>query len=1234
MNTQHEARVEKLRRVRTFTQVFKYLVDERGWPLDAENLDTEDIESLTYDWDPEELGIPAEALGSLERLRQMRPVTAHQPWGVFFLEFSGVRLPITTVRRILRALVTRKRSTADAGRPSWDLGDLLFIVSTGASGTVELHFIAFGGDNPATAEFRPLTWRPDSPIGHLRRLAEDLLPCLHWPDDDHDIESWRAAWREAFKLPEGQAIRDAARLAERMASTASDLRDQIGEALDAEAGEGPLSTLLSEVRAQLVSDVDSARFADMCAQTLTYGVLSSRVTDPEGFGSSPIFSSVPLANPFLEAFFEQIHDQAVALDIPGSGLPQLVADLRETNVEAILDQFGTTAKGGDPVVHFYEEFLKRYDAKMRADAGAFYTPQPIVEFMVRMVDEVLRTRFGLTLGIADAATWGGVAERNGFNVPEGVDPDKPFVSMIDPATGTGTFLVEWLRRARASFADGAGTADEPGSAAPDQGSALAGAAAVSQSGDWPEHLRGHVLPSMHAFENMLAPYAIAHLKVALELHAAGVGDSATQVLLTDTLDHRASQQQFGTMADLVAAEGERSAHLKESERFTIVIGNPPYDREQRDTDDDGRRKGGVVRYGAPGIAPRGLGRSPVRSTARTARRGTPKPIPLLDDVTQPMRDARLGVHIKNLYNDYVYFWRWAVWQTTELPSGPGVVAFITASSYLDGVSMGGLRNLLRDAFDELWIIDLGGEGRGAQTEENVFDIRTPVTIAVGVSKGQPPTGGPREMPHGGAADAAGEGVSDGRDSGECTVRYLCIAGTRADKLAKLSEIGLDDVSEIVPGTGLDGFIPRSGSRYYHWPQITDLFPWIRSGCKVGRTWPVAESEAVLKHRWQTLVSEVPRRRAVLFKQSRDRSTDSTPLPLLGTRNRLPSIDELDQSDKPEGYERYAYRSFDRQWLVADHRVADYPGPDLWQIRGPKQIFLTTLTSTKLGQGPALTATPYVPDLHHFRGSYGARDVMPLYRDRSGRAPNITEGLLAAIADGLSHRAEAEVPNSPDRPDPARCPDPSGVEVSPEDLLAYVYAVAGTGAFTERFEAELAEAAGPIHVPITTDPDLFRRAVELGRDLLWWHTWGERFSPEGQRGLPPGEAEQLNPVEGMPEKFSYDPDTQVLTVGTGAFGSVSPEVWNFEVSGLMVVKSWLGYRMKNRKGRKSSPLDEIRPTRWTQTDELLRLLAILEHTVAVTPKATALLDEILATPLIPAADLPQPTPDQRKPPKTP
>ena len=1049
-------------------------------------------------------------------------------------------------------------------RPTWALDSLLFIVITGTGDDVELHVLAFKGDNPQTAEFRSLAWRPaHAPTRHLQRLSEELLPCLAWPDDERDTESWRKAWWEAFKLPVGRAIKDSARLADRMARTAHDLRTQIREALGREDGSGPFSKLMAEIRAQLVSDVNPDSFSDMCAQTLVYGLLTSRVTNPKDFGSSPIFSAVPVANPFLEALFEQVHDEAVSLDLPGSDLPQLVADLRQTEVEAILDQIGSTAKGGDPVIHFYEEFLKKYDRKMRADAGAFYTPQPAVEFIVRAVDEVLRSRFDLPMGIADASTWREVAKRNDFEVPEDVDPDKPFVSMVDPATGTGTFLVEWLRRARKSFLE---------HRAPDE---------------WPLHLRDRLLPSMHAFELMLAPYAIAHLKVALELHAVGAGGGTMQILLTDTLEHATRQGQLGTMIDPVAQEGERAAELKAHERFTVVVGNPPYDREQRAVGDKGKRKGGVVRYGAPGVAP--LFDSDTSFRRASTRRASTKsglrpPTPLLDAVTEPMKAAGLGGHLKNVYNDYVYFWCWSAWQATELPPGPGVAAFITASSYLDGISMGGVRNLLRNAFDELWIVDLGGEGRGALKEENIFDIQTPVAIGVGVR------------------------TSEER-SDACMVRYLRVGGTRAEKLTCLQQTSLADVSEDVLGEGLDRMTPRSAKAYNDWPEITDLFPWIRSGCKLGRTWPIAETKSLLAVRWRTLLETVSRHRGPILRESRDRKAKTDPLPLLQPGHRLRPIARLDRGAEPEGIERYAYRSLDRQWVIADHRLVDYPGPHLWLSRSLYQIFLTSLTSTKLGGGPALTATPYVPDLHHFRGSYGAKDVMPLYRDARGLEPNVADGLLGTLGARLA------------------------TEVSAEDLLAYVYALGSTAAFTDRFDEELAEAAGPIHIPVTADPDLFRQAVALGRDLLWWHTWGERLAPEGQRRLPDGRAKKVREVEGMPDDFDYDPESQTLTVGTGAFAPVSQEAWDFEVSGLRVLRSWLGYRMKNRKGRKSSPLDNIRPTGWTQTKELLLVLSIIEHTIEVTPQAATLLVQIVEGSLIPATDLPTPTPANRKPPKT-
>jgi hypothetical protein len=263
-----------------------------------------------------------------------------------------------------------------------------------------------------------------------------------------------------------------------------------------------------------------------------------------------------------------------------------------------------------------------------------------------------------------------------------------------------------------------------------------------------------------------------------------------------------------------------------------------------------------------------------------------------------------------------------------------------------------------------------------------------------------------------------------------------------------------------------------------------------------------------------------------------------------------------------------------------------------------------------GHGAICSVSADIPDQHFFRGSFGGKDVIPLYRDSAGTEPNVTAGLLDALG--------AEYGIAPDA----------------EDLAAYVYAVLGGQSYTSRFWNEL-ETPGP-RVPLTKDGTIFADAVKLGRNLIWLHTYAERFKGE-ERGdaITPGTAKILKGVSDDPTKYpeanSYDPATREITVGDGRFGPVTPEVWEFEVSGLKVVQSWLGYRMKRRAGKKSSPLDEIRPERWTarMSDELLELLWVLEATLAMEPELEENLDKVVAGPCFTAAELPTPTPEERK-----
>ncbi len=242
----------------------------------------------------------------------------------------------------------------------------------------------------------------------------------------------------------------------------------------------------------------------------------------------------------------------------------------------------------------------------------------------------------------------------------------------------------------------------------------------------------------------------------------------------------------------------------------------------------------------------------------------------------------------------------------------------------------------------------------------------------------------------------------------------------------------------------------------------------------------------------------------------------------------------------------------------------------------------------------------MPDLDVFRGSFGRKTVIPLFRDTDGTRPNLLPGLRRQLGEAFGREA-----------------------VTAEAFAAYLYAILAHPGYQATFAAELTHGAP--RVPLTADPTLWEEAVGIGRRLLWLHTYGERMVPEGATPgeVPAGEARVLEAISGgaYPETFAWEAGR--LTVGAGTVAPVSQEVWEFSVSGLKVVQSWLGYRMRVRKGRKSSPLDDIGPAAWTQemTRELLELLWVLEATVAGYPEQEALLGRVLAGPLLRASELP-------------
>ncbi|MDP8978693.1 MAG: hypothetical protein M3N17_09020 [Actinomycetota bacterium] len=373
----------------------------------------------------------------------------------------------------------------------------------------------------------------------------------------------------------------------------------------------------------------------------------------------------------------------------------------------------------------------------------------------------------------------------------------------------------------------------------------------------------------------------------------------------------------------------------------------------------------------------------------------------------------------------------------------------------------------------------------------------------------------------------------------------------------------------------------------------------------GRTWVCGPSPDVLRVRWNRLIEAAPEHRPALLSEH---PTDRTVRTVL--RDNLPGYPARTRSLAEEKGpcpppERIGYRSFDRQWIIPDKRLINRPNPSLWAARSRWQVCLTAPHDRTPSDGPAVTLTGLIPDLHHYHGRGGR--VFPLWRDPDGAEPNVAPGLL----DDLTRRC--------------------GAPVTRPDVLAYLAAVLAHPGFTARFAGDLVQPG--LRVPLTADTQLFAEAVDAGRRVVWLHTYGQRFADPaaGRPARPPKLPADRRPKvreaipdtpEGMPDEIAYDPHTQQLRVGVGVVAPVPPGVWEYEVSGMRVVRKWFGYRKRDPEGRRSSPLDEVNAAWWEPefTTELLELLNVLALLVDLEPTQQDLLDRVLAAPLVTVGDL--------------
>ena len=756
-----------LHAIKTFSQLVKYLRDELDWPIEAD-----DFEELTFDYAPEELGLDAATAVKIKEIKQLRPFTSKQPWGIFFVNFVPKQLPVVALRRILSTLVIKKRISANKSQQAaWRLHDLLFISSYGETEHRDMTFAHFAeeqgtGDLPT---LRLLGWDDEDTKLKLDFVERELSSKLRWPENENNAADWRAKWSTAFRLRPREVIKTSQQLAIQLADLARGIRKRANSVLAVESAKGPLRKMHAAFKEALLHDLTADDFADMYAQTISYGLLTARISRPAGLVADNLSDMVPVTNPFLRDLldtFLTIGGRKGKIDFDELGVNEVVQLLRDADMEAVLRDFGDRNPQEDPVIHFYELFLKEYDPKKRMQRGVFYTPRPVVSYIVRSVDELLRTEFGLSDGLADTTTWGKMAELHGhLKIPKGISRDETFVQILDPATGTGTFLVEVVDIIHKTMISKW---------------RKEGHIALEFQNLWNEYVPRHLLPRLYGFELMMAPYAIAHMKVGLKLFETGYrfgSDERARIYLTNALEpasDESEQMTFVAWAPALAHEAHDVNEIKRHQRFTVIIGNPPY-------------------------------------SVSTQNRGA-WAISLINRYKEGLNEKK-----HTLDDDYVKFVALSQWCLGE--TGVGVWGFITNHGYLKNPTFRVMRQSLLRFFSHLRVYDLHGNLRQKERkesegiDENVFDIQQGVVISLGKA-----------------------GTQFDRE----TKSYFAeLWGTRAEKYRLLTEssIGTTNWTNLSPCEPYYLLVQQDKvirEEYVRWPSLEDVFVCYGSGIKTDR----------------------------------------------------------------------------------------------------------------------------------------------------------------------------------------------------------------------------------------------------------------------------------------------------------------------------------------------------------------------------------------------------------------
>ncbi len=867
------------------------------------------------------------------------------------------------------------------------------------------------------------------------------------------------------------------------------LSKQVEEALETTDEKSDLWKLKETFEKTLIQDISSHQFANMVAETMAYSLfLSALEHERRGNGNELTLTNaidyLPTNVPILADLYDLIKKVASAIPNIYQSAQLLVDQLNASEIERIRQKLVEHKPGEDPVIQFYEPFLAEYDPKEREARGVYYTPKPVVDYIVRSVDWILRNKFGKEKGLADES-----------------------VNLLDPATGTGTFLMSAIqeiywntKKANESLGD------------------------EMVSREFNKIVLNHILKHFYGFELLIAPYAVAHLKLTLEIERLGFdfkltkGDGDTEndrfkVYLANTLDdpNKPPQKLFGF--DSIPAESENARKVKNEIPILAVIGNPPY--------------------------------SGVSMNMQPSMRALVEKYKYIDGVKIKERGALQFE--KNLNDDYVKFISFA--QGLVEKNGHGVVAYISNNGFLDNPTLRGLRKSLLDSFDEIYVLNLYGSTQRGDQDESVFNIRLGTTISFLVK--QP----------------------NRRDTKQ--VFYSEIKGKQGEKFEFLGSNDLNSTKwqELKPSTDKYFFVPRDGEKeneYSEFLAIQEMFPQHGAGVITAR------DAYAIDYERKTIIGNIQK-----FK-------DNIALPnaqlceLLDIPQKKGwNIDASKKSfrDEVKQIENYikliSYRPFDDRFTFYHKSLIwGMSMPTMQHVLDRKNLGLVTCRQVNGEFSHMFVANKLIESSYISNKTREINSFSPLYLYPE-KGENLFVGAVgtipAARQPNISLTAGREIAEKIGRVyyPVAEYPTKEGDErLTPEDIFYYAYAIFHSPTYRTRY-AEQLKIDFP-RLPITSDRELFKRLVALGNELVNLHLLGENpFDPSktilddsNKWNIKIGGTTPANLEEWKVTDVRYDAKEKRVYANAGQyFEGVEKEVWEFMIGGYQVCEKWLKDRKK-------------------------------------------------------------------------